>query len=177
MLMFKISFNIGLYALGIVVLISIAFPQSKLSEIPVSESIPIEIVLPSEPLYRDVDLFCLAKNIFHEAGTEPELGQYAVAQVTLNRVRDTKYPNNICSVVLERYQFSWANNKTLHWTKPSGPNWDKSYLVAKSVLNGDQWIAGMDHVQYFHADYVEPKWASKMTPVTTIGRHIFYTHH
>ena len=56
-------------------------------------------------------------------------------------------------------------------------NRDKSYLVAKSVLNGDQWIAGMDHVQYFHADYVEPKWASKMTPVTTIGKHIFYTHH
>ena len=54
--MFKISFNIGLYALGIAVLISIAFPQPKLSEIPVSEPIPIEIVLPSKPLYRDVDL-------------------------------------------------------------------------------------------------------------------------
>ena len=174
--MIRILFNLGLYSLAIIVLVSITKPTPPIEQ--TFYEIPIPYIdVPATPLYRDVDLFCLAKNIFHEAGTEPELGQYAVAQVTLNRVRDTKYPNNICSVVLERYQFSWANNKTLHWTKPSGPNWDKSYLVAKSVLNGDQWIAGMDHVQYFHADYVEPKWASKMTPVTTIGRHIFYTHH
>ena len=174
--MIRILFNLGLYSLAIIVLVSITKPTPHIEQ--TFYEIPIPYIdVPATPLYRDVDLFCLAKNIFHEAGTEPELGQYAVAQVTLNRVRDTKYPNNICSVVLERYQFSWANNKTLHWTKPSGPNWDRSYLVAKSVLNGDQWIAGMDHVQYFHADYVEPKWASKMTPVTTIGRHIFYTHH
>ena len=175
MLMFKISFNIGLYALGIAVLISIAFPQPKLSEIPVSEPIPIEIVLPSKPLYRDVDLFCLAKNIFHESGTEPEIGKYAVAQVTINRLRSSNYPNNICSVVLDPYQFSWANNNSLHWTTPRGPNWERSYLVAKDVLDGNRWMPVLDHVQYFHADYVNPKWANDMTYVTQIGRHIFYT--
>ena len=174
--MIKIIFNVSLYSLVIALLVSILVPRDTTEQLYYDIPIPPAFLDgPATPLYKDIDVFCMAKNIFHEAGTEPELGQYAVAQVTLNRVRDTKYPNNICSVVLERYQFSWANNKTLHWTKPAGPNWDRSYLVAKSVLNGDQWIAGMDHVQYFHADYVNPKWANDMTYVTQIGRHIFYT--
>ena len=49
---------------------------------------------------KDVD--CLAKNIYYEAGMEPEEGKVAVAMVTINRVRDGRFGKTICSVVDQR---------------------------------------------------------------------------
>ena len=51
---------------------------------------------------KDVD--CLAHNIYYEAGSEPEEGKVAVAMVTINRVRDGRFGNSICSVVNQRTQ-------------------------------------------------------------------------
>ena len=61
---------------------------------------------------------CLALNIYHEAKGESELGQRAVAYVTLNRAHDPAYPDDICDVVYQavkkngvpvknQCQFSW----------------------------------------------------------------------
>ena len=171
-------FNICIGVMGGLIIIS-AFPvpsNTPPKQVAYQVDIPEKIIEPS-PLYTDLDLFCLAKNIFHEAGTEPEIGQYAVAQVTLNRVRNPKYPETICKVVLDKHQFSWANKRSRHWTLPAGPNWNRSHRIAKSVLEGDQWITGLDDVNYYHADYVNPKWAEQMTEVTQIGRHKFYSHY
>ena len=49
---------------------------------------------------KDVD--CLAKNIYYEAGMEPEEGKVAVAMVTINRVRDGRFGKSVCSVVDQR---------------------------------------------------------------------------
>ena len=51
---------------------------------------------------KDID--CLAKNIYYEAGSEPEEGKVAVAMVTINRVRDGRFGRSICSVVSQRTQ-------------------------------------------------------------------------
>ena len=51
---------------------------------------------------KDVD--CLAKNIYYEAGSEPEEGKVAVAMVTINRVRDGRFGKTVCSVVDQRTQ-------------------------------------------------------------------------
>jgi spore germination cell wall hydrolase CwlJ-like protein len=48
------------------------------------------------------DVECLAKNIYYEAGSEPEEGKVAVAMVTINRVRDGRFGRSICSVVEQR---------------------------------------------------------------------------
>ena len=135
----------------------------------------VTIVASDQLLVEDVDLFCLAKNVFHEAGIESDMGKYAVAQVTLNRVKSDKYPNTICKVVLQRHQFSWANQKSKHWTHPKGINWDKSQAIAKRVIYENHRVKGLEHSEYYHADYVSPHWSRKMTPVATVGRHIFYT--
>ena len=42
---------------------------------------------------------CLADNIYFEARNQGFAGWVAVAQVTLNRVRDDRFPNTICEVV------------------------------------------------------------------------------
>jgi spore germination cell wall hydrolase CwlJ-like protein len=48
------------------------------------------------------DRDCLAKNIYYEAGSEPEEGKVAVAMVTINRVRDGRFGKTVCSVVDQR---------------------------------------------------------------------------
>ncbi len=127
-------------------------------------------------LYNDSDLFCMAKNIYHEAGHESDLGKYAVAQVTVNRMNNPKYPDGICEVVLEPYQFSWANNRRIRWTRPSGPAWEESKEIARDVLVEGKRVYGLDRALFYHADYVRPVWASAKRRLTKIGAHIFYAY-
>lgn len=55
--------------------------------------------------YTSKDQECLAKNIFYEAANEPEEGKVAVGIVTLNRVRDERFPKTICGVVNQKTVF------------------------------------------------------------------------
>ena len=42
----------------------------------------------------------MAMNVYHEARSEPLAGQAQVAHATLSRVKDKRYPNTVCDVVL-----------------------------------------------------------------------------
>lgn len=54
------------------------------------------------------ELNCLTENVFYESRFEDNLGQIAVAHVTINRTKHDMYPNTICNVVWQSYQFSWT---------------------------------------------------------------------
>jgi len=45
---------------------------------------------------------CLALNVYFEARSEAVNAQFAVAQVTMNRVLSNKYPDTVCGVVCEK---------------------------------------------------------------------------
>ena len=132
---------------------------------------------PEKVHHNKTDLFCLAKNIFHEAGNQSDKGKLAVAEVTINRMKDPKFSGDVCDVVFATNQFSWANNRNLRWSHPSGEQWDQSMKIAQEVLDQGKRIKGMEHVLYYHADWMNryPKWAYSKTRVTKIGAHIFYT--
>ena len=49
-------------------------------------------------------LLCLSMNVFHEAKNQSVEGQIAVAEVVMNRVADTRYPNTVCEVVYQTPQ-------------------------------------------------------------------------
>ncbi len=49
---------------------------------------------------------CLAHVVYHEARGEPVMGQTAVAYVVLNRVAHKRYPDTICEVVYQKWQFT-----------------------------------------------------------------------
>jgi len=135
----------------------------------------LEIVDTNEKVrYSKTDFFCMAKNIYHEAGSEPLVGRYAVAQVTLNRMESGEYPNSVCGVVLQNKQFSWANNHNKRWTTPVGPQWEESKRIAREVLEGGKRVHGLDDALFYHATYVRPLWARTKDRVTRIGLHIFY---
>lgn len=130
---------------------------------------------------REKQLGCLAKNIYHEAATEPFEGKVAVAQVTLNRVASGKFPPDICQTIYQKNviyekvicQFSWACDRVIVDKKIAGhPNYKESMEVAKKVLLEDFRLPALTDALYYHADYVNPGW--RREKVAKIGRHIFY---
>lgn len=119
-------------------------------------------------------LMCLSMNIFWEARNQNIAGQVAIAQVTMNRVANENYPNDVCGVVHELEQFSWQ------WDgKSDVPQeeeaWDRAQMVAKGVLAGSGHADLMDvNITHYHAVYVQPYWINSMTLVAKIGDHLIY---
>jgi hypothetical protein len=122
---------------------------------------------------------CLALNIYWESRGEPNLGQLAVASVTLNRLVSPSFPKTICSVVKQgtnlgrnKCQFSWACDGQ-HDRPANDEAWNQAQRVAYRTLFSDlpDPTAG---ALYFHADYVRPDWSGEKELVSQIGRHIFY---
>jgi spore germination cell wall hydrolase CwlJ-like protein len=115
---------------------------------------------------------CLSLNVYWEARNQSLAGQIAVAQVTVNRARDPRYPTNICEVVYDHKQFSWYWDGKSDWPVESEA-WEVSKLVASAALAGTGH-ADLQGVTHYHAVYVQPYWRDSMTQVTIIGDHIFY---
>jgi spore germination cell wall hydrolase CwlJ-like protein len=149
---------------------------------------------------RQPELYCLAQNVYFEAKSEPLAGQYAVADVVLNRVNDTRYPNTICEVVQEgpikeswktkqdttlsdderiyyprknRCQFSWYCDGKADNVRDSDA-WRIAQEVAFRIVEENRMRGITEGATHYHADYVSPKWASKIQLVGSISTHIFY---
>ena len=121
----------------------------------------------------DEDKYCLAQNIYFEAGNQSLLGKLAVGLVVMNRVKSQRYPNTVCGVVRQRKQFSWVDDsKSNNPTKDRA--WDDSLRLSEEVLSGKADFLGFENVTHYHADYVNPRWSSEMVEVAKIDQHIFY---
>ena len=123
-------------------------------------------------------LQCLTDAIYYEAALEPDVGQEAVAQVILNRVRHPSYPNNVCGVVYqgsERWsgcQFSYSCDGSM--ARGRQPlYWNRAHDVATRALNGSVYApAGL--ATHYHTTEVHPYWAPSLHFIGTIGAHRFY---
>jgi spore germination cell wall hydrolase CwlJ-like protein len=120
------------------------------------------------------EIKCLADNIYFEALTESEAGQIAVANVTMNRVKNPAFPNSVCEVVWEPKQFSWTHDGKSD-TPSSKKHYDEVYEIAKAVYYGNI-VDITEGATFYHADYVDPPWAKVMQRVAKIDTHIFYKH-
>ena len=144
-------------------------------------AISLGIIHSRETQQDNRQLTCLALNIYHEARGEPKAGQYAVAEVTMNRVSSPRYPNTICEVVYQknwdkirrRYvgAFSWTEFDTKPELKRR--EWRNSVDVAEAVFY-QHATPRLDGALFYHAISIKPSWAHTKTPVAHIGRHIFY---
>lgn len=125
--------------------------------------------------YTKADYDCMAKNIYHEAGVESKQGKFAVAQVTLNRLRSGRWGNNICKVVYAPAQFSWTLHKQRRHEQPRGALWEESKVVATQVLAHGARVPSLKESTLYHADYIKkPVWAKSVVKIQQIGQHIFY---
>lgn len=122
--------------------------------------------------YTPKDVECLTKNIYYEAGVEDHRGKYAVAHVTVNRLKAGYWGNSICKVVYAKSQFSWTLAKKL--PRPNSRLWAESEAIARSVLAGYR-VRGLQKSLYYHATYIkDPKWVDTKHEAGQIGKHIFY---
>ena len=114
-----------------------------------------EPVVSTEPekTYTDDDLFYLAAAVCREAGGESEEIQLLVANVVINRVNSSIYPDTIYGVLTDYRQYGmmwkygvsfpkWADQKTI----------DHCYDVARRILDGERVCP--DNV-LFQAEFVQ----------------------
>ncbi|MDO8378372.1 cell wall hydrolase [Phenylobacterium sp.] len=142
-------------------------------------------IRPMKPFKLPIDtqdggraLKCLAQAVYYESAREPQLGQEAVAQVVLNRLRHPAYPKSVCGVVYQGAaratgcQFTFTCDGALAQA-PEPALWTRAMDVAQHALNG-YVVKGVGSATHYHADYVAPYWAPTLVKMKQIGAHIFY---
>lgn len=123
-------------------------------------------------------MHCLTQAVYYEAASESAAGQRAVAQVVLNRMAHSSWPNSVCGVVFEGSQRSTGCQFTFTCDgslgrKPSQSGWKRARQIASDALNG-QVYEPIGLATHYHTHWVNPYWASSLDHIGTIGAHRFY---
>jgi spore germination cell wall hydrolase CwlJ-like protein len=173
------------------------FQQSQVATVEETEIITEEEVVVTatgptvEEEYLRDERYCLALNIYHESRGDSFAGQSAVADVVMNRVEDSYYPNTVCEVVKQTVwvenwkgnmvpkrhmcQFSWFCDGVSD--EPGDPDaWAESYMMAEEVFDKGNWRGITEGATHYHSLQVRPKWVKDrgMEYTGTIGQHEFY---
>lgn len=119
---------------------------------------------------------CLAQALYFEARGESVKGQFAVAEVVLNRVDSGLYPRSICGVVHQgsRYacQFSFVCDGYADRIRERAA-YAQVAKIARLMIDGAprDLTAGATH---FRTGAVMPNWARAFPQTARIGAHYFY---
>ena len=136
--------------------------------------------------YTEEEVNWLVKNVYFESRNQGIAGQLAVAMVTINRVKDRRFPNTIKEVVTQAYtyksgfpirhrcQFSWycdgKSDKIFDWETYN----DIKNIVVTYLQNRDIIFDITEGATHYHADYVTPEWRKTKIKTIEIEDHIFY---
>ncbi len=130
------------------------------------------------PRSGDQQVQCLAEAIYHEARGEDVMGQFAVAEVILNRVDLPNYPDTVCGVVHQNAhrsnacQFSYAcNGRSRAMSDTDARRLAEG--IAQILLSGSPREL-TDGATHFHTTDVRPRWSSTFQRTAQIGTHLFY---
>ena len=123
------------------------------------------------------DLECLTQAVYYEARGESPRGQFAVAQVVMNRVKHPAFPKSVCAVVFQGAgrrgcQFSFACDGSMRGRREAVA-WLRAKRVATRALAGAA-LADIGSATHFHTTGVSPIWAPHMLRVSQVGMHVFY---
>lgn len=140
------------------------------------EEITFVSIEPAIPLYSVEDVECMTANIYFEARDQSIEGQYAVAEVVMNRLAAEEFPKTVCEVIKQKNprvcQFSWyCDGQPDVMIEKTAEH--RARLIARAALSFKTDFTNGS--KYYHAYYVSPKW-SKTGKVKQIQDHIFYTH-
>lgn len=137
-------------------------------------------------------LTCMAVAIYFEARSEPIAGQFAIANVIINRVFDDRYPDNICDVVrqgklsskpgdrvyINQCQFSFfcdgKSDKPEDFDAFEDALHISSMTIVSSMSFNDAWYDLTDGSTHYHSININPNWAKTKTRVVRIENHVFY---
>ncbi|MEP5759972.1 MAG: cell wall hydrolase [Litoreibacter sp.] len=122
---------------------------------------------------------CLSEALYFEARGETVKGQLAVAEVILNRVSSSEFPNTVCGVIRQgtgrKYacQFTYTcDGRPENISEPKA--FDRVGKIARIMLDGAPRT--LTHgATYYHTTAVRPRWARKFRQTARMGVHLFYT--
>lgn len=121
---------------------------------------------------------CLAEALYFEARGESIKGQVAVAEVIMNRVKSSRFPDTVCGVIKQgtgrKYacQFTYTcDGNAEHIGEPAA--YSRVAKIASAVISGLPRNL-TDGATHYHTTAVNPNWARKFAHTTTIGVHRFY---
>ena len=124
----------------------------------------------------DAQWECLKTALYFEARGESLKGQFAVAEVILNRVDSGRFPGTVCGVVQQggrggcQFSYNCDGNRDVMSERGAA---DLSGRIARVMLDGAPrgLTAG---ATYFHTRSVRPSWSRRFAQTTAIGAHLFY---
>ena len=126
----------------------------------------------------NAELQCLAEALYFEARGETVKGQFAVAEVIMNRVKSAQFPGSLCSVINQgtgrKYQCQFTYTCDGNAEVIAEPRaYAQVGKVARAVLDGKApSLTG--GATYYHTTAVSPRWSRVFTRTTKIGVHMFY---
>lgn len=112
------------------------------------------------------ELYLLSKLVSSEARGESYEGQVAVAAVVINRVLDSRFPDNIKDVIYQKNAFSVVNDGAIY----KDPT-DSSYKAAREALYGSDPTSGA--IYFWNPEISTCNWIKKLNPYKRIGNHVF----
>lgn len=119
------------------------------------------------------EMRCLAQAVYFESRGEPLDGQLAVAQVIINRTESNQFPDDYCSVVTQRSQFSFVRGGNIPDPNTSSSAWRRAKAIAR-IAHQEMWDSDAEDALYFHASHVSPRWARTKIARARIDSHVFY---
>ena len=125
---------------------------------------------------RAVD--CMAAAVLYEAGDDP-VGQRAVAQVVINRVRHPAFPKTICGVVFQGSerstgcQFTFTCDGALERHRWADAQWARARMTATAALTG-RVFGKVGYATHYHTDWVVPYWQSSLDKIAAVNTHLFF---
>lgn len=128
------------------------------------------------------DYRCLLRAVWHESRGEEFKGKLWTAKTILNRTRSERFPQSICKVVYQKYQFSFTHQIPMNrqYVKPKTELEKQTFRQVEfasfiSILADRLGIDFTDNSKYYHTTAVRPKWNySKLERTETVGNHVFY---
>ncbi len=128
----------------------------------------------------DAEWRCLAEALYFEARGETVKGQFAVAEVILNRVGSERFPDSICGVINQgtgkqyQCQFTYTCDGNSDAIRERAA-FEQVGKVARAMLDGTNYnlTGGATH---YHTTAVKPRWSDVYQRTAQIGVHVFYRH-
>ena len=120
---------------------------------------------------------CLAEALYFEARGEAVKGQFAVAEVILNRVASPRFPNTVCGVIRQgtgrkhACQFSYTCDgipERIHEPRA----YERGGKIARILLDGGP-LNLTNGATFYHTTAVNPRWARKFRRTAHMGVHLF----
>lgn len=128
------------------------------------------------------DYRCLLRVVWHEARGESFKGQLFVSKTILNRTRSERFPQSICKVVYQKYQFSFTHQIPINkqYVRPKTELEKQTFRRVEFASFISIWAdkLGVDFTnnsEYYHTTKIKPNWEyNRLKRTETVGNHIFY---